>query len=299
MSGHWKGEGIPPVSKTTGRWAMAGGQQQRWASKARCFVSLNTSGVGQDTTQDFVIICSLEEVFSWDSLPFGSELNHVRKVFLIVPIIIKEWGLASFLVLHGDNLALAWLLSRSDWNDLKAEVMAGLLANIPFSSTCCSVFSRHPRVFWLFSGKKKEEEEKKEEAPAKLGNAHASCWKAGYLLLFLAWEHFQGYEPGFGCVLMCPWHHKDSCFTRGDRSPQPHISTDLERWFNGLWWLGNQPDRCPQHSRSKTILHVLRKACISTKVKTKDAKVHASPISSWAASMGTVALISEVGNNSL
>lgn len=135
---------------------MAGGQLQRWARKARCFVSLNTSGVGQGTTQDFVIICSLEELFSWDSLGFGSELNHVRKVFLIVPIIIKEPGLASFLVLHGDNLALAWLLSRSDWNDLKAEVMAGLLANIPFSSTGCSVVSRHPRVFWLFPGKKGE-----------------------------------------------------------------------------------------------------------------------------------------------
>lgn len=63
--------------------------------------------MGQGTTQDFVIICSLEEVSSWDSLRFGSELNHVRKVFLVVPIIIKEQGLASFLVLHGDNLALA------------------------------------------------------------------------------------------------------------------------------------------------------------------------------------------------
>lgn len=218
---------------------MAGGQLQRWARKARCFVSLNTSGVGQGTTQDFVIICSLEEVFSWDSLRFGSELNRVRKVFLVVPIIIKEQGLASFLVLHGDNLALAWLLSPSDWNDLKAEVMAGLLANIPFSSPCCSVFSRHPRVFWLFSGKKRE------EAPAKLGTAHASCWRAGYLLLFLAWECFQGHEPGFGCVLMCPWHHKDSCFTRGDRSPQPHTSTD-PCWRDDLIisdnWATNQID---------------------------------------------------------
>lgn len=281
---------------------MAGGQLQGWARKARCFVSSNTSGVGQGTTQGFVIICSLEEVFSWDSLRFGSELNCVRKVFLIVPIIIKEWGLASFLVLHGDNLALAWLLSCSDWNDLKAEVMAGLLANIPFSSTCCSVFSRYPRVFWLFSGKRKKK--KREEAPAKLWNAHASCWRAGYLLLLLAWEHSQGHEPGFGCVLVGPWHHKDSCFTREDRSPLPHISTD-PCWRDDLIFSDNwaTTQKIPHsfycHSKSKIILHVLRKSRISSEVKTKDEKVHVSPISSWAASMGTVALIYEVGNNSL
>lgn len=52
----------------------------------------------------------------------------------------------------------------------------------------------------------------------------------------------------------------------------------------------------PQHSRSKIILHGLRKTCISTEVKPKDAKVRVSPIS---ASVGTVALIYEVGNNSL
>lgn len=135
-------------------WMMA--RCSRWARKARCFVSLNTISVVQCTTQDFVIICSFEEVFFWDSLGFGSELNHVRKVFLIVLIIIKKQGLASFLVLHGDNLALAWLLSRSDWSVFKAEVMAGLLANIPFSSTCSTVFPRHLRAFWLFSGKKKK-----------------------------------------------------------------------------------------------------------------------------------------------
>lgn len=44
---------------------------------------------------------------------------------------------------------------------------------------------------------------------------------------------------------------------------------------------------------------MLRKSCLSTKVKAKDAKLHVSLISSWAASMGMVALISEVGNNSL
>lgn len=82
-------------------------------------------------------------------------------MFLIVLIIIKKQGLASFLVLHGDNLALAWLLSRSDWSVFKAEVMAGLLANIPFSSTCCTVFPRHLRAFWLFSGKKKKKKRAK------------------------------------------------------------------------------------------------------------------------------------------
>lgn len=195
-------------------WMMA--RCSRWARKARCFVSLNTISVVQCTTQDFVIICSFEEVFFWDSLGFGSELNHVRKVFLIVLIIIKKQGLASFLVLHGDNLALAWLLSRSDWSVFKAEVMAGLLANIPFSSTCSTVFPRHLRAFWLFSGKKKKGGGQK--APAELGNPHASWLRAGYLLLFLAREQFQGCEPGFGSsaprrLLLCQ---------RGQSPPAPH-----------------------------------------------------------------------------
>lgn len=207
----------------------------RWARKARCFVSLNTTGVVLCTTQDFVI-CSYEEVFFWDSLGFGSELNHVRKVFLIVLIIIKKQGLASFLVLHGDNLALAWLLSGSDWRVFKAEVMAGLLANIPFSSTHYTVFPRHLGAFWLFSGKKKK---KREKAAAELGNPRDPWLRAGYLPLFLAEEQFWGLR---GWV----WLHSARCLGTmeapavqgGTEPPQPHISRGhravLERWFNHL-----------------------------------------------------------------
>lgn len=209
----------------------------RWARKGRWCVSLNTTRVVQGTTQDFVIVCSFEEVFFCDSFVFGSELNHARKVFLIVLIIIKKQGLASFLVLHGDNLALAWLLSPSDWSVFKAEVMAGLLANIPFSSTRCTMFPRHLGAFWLFSGKKKKK---------RGGKGPRWAWKPScslvesrlFTVVLGAGAVSRAARLGLAAFSMAPRHHGGSCCVRGDRAPQPHINRGhrpvAERWFSHL-----------------------------------------------------------------
>lgn len=142
------------------------------------------------------------------------------KVFLIVLIIIKKWGLASFLALNGDNLALARLLSCSDWSVLRAEIMARHLANIPFSSTRCSVFPRHLGAFWLLSGKKK---------CVWGGEGPSWAWKPLYSLVE---SRFFTVVLGAGAVLRAerlglamfspaPWHHGGSCCAGWDRPPSP------------------------------------------------------------------------------
>ena len=176
-------------------------------------------GVLRCTTQDFVIICSFEEVFFWDNLGFGSELNHVRKVFLVLLITIKQQGLSSLLVLHGDNLALAWLLSCSDGGVFKVEVMAGLLANSPFSSTCCAVLPRHAGAFWVFSGKKKK------------GKGPSWAWKPSCFLvegrLFTvvlgAGAVSRAVRLGLAAFSTAPRHHGGSWHAGGVQSPPtPH-----------------------------------------------------------------------------
>lgn len=162
-----------------------------------------------------------------------------EKVFLIVLIVIKKQGLAAFLVLHGDNLALAWLLSLSAWSVWKAEVMAGLPANIPFSSACWAAFPRHLRAFLSFLRQKTGE---------KKGKGPSWAWKPSFLVerrLFTV-VLGAGAVPRLWVWLHSSWllgTTKAPAIPEGTEPPSPN-SPVLERWFNHLCYLGTQPGRC-------------------------------------------------------